>query len=63
MAFKCMTGRAPGYLSAQFRRCNVTVRKSRNSSFKNHLAAKDSFIIEGSPYEILYQMILNFGNQ
>ena len=38
MAFKCMTGRAPGYLSAQFRRCNVTVRKSRNSSFKNHLA-------------------------
>ena len=25
MAFKCMTGRAPGYLSTQFRRCDVTV--------------------------------------
>ena len=31
--------------------------------FYNHLAPKDPFIIEESPYEILYQMILNFGSQ
>ena len=36
MAFKCMIGLAPRYLSAQFiRRCDVTVRRTRNSQMLN----------------------------
>ena len=36
MAFKCMTGRAPEYLSEKFiKRCEVTSRKTRNSQMLN----------------------------
>ena len=36
MAFKCMTGRAPEYLSEKFiKRCEVTNRKNRNSQMLN----------------------------
>ena len=66
MAVKCMTGRALGYLSAQFiRRCDVTASRTRNSQvllFLEQLAVKDLFIIEQSHYGILYQTILNFAN-
>ena len=66
MAVKCMTGRALGYLSAQFIRwCDVTASRTRNSQvllFLEQLAVKDLFIIEQSHYGILYQTILNVAN-
>jgi len=67
MSFKCVKGRAPGHLSAQFiRHCDVTNHRTLKCS--THLALeppgiKEQFIIEQSPYGIPCQMKLNFANQ
>ena len=41
MAFKCMNGLAPGYLSDQFtKRSSISTRKTRNSQLLNVLLFK-----------------------
>lgn len=69
MSFKCLTGRAPGYLSTQFiRQCDVTNRRMRSSQMLNYLAleqqvAKGLFPIEQLLSRIPYLTILNFVNR
>ena len=69
MSFKCLTRRAPGYLSTQFiRRCDVTNRRTRSSQMLTYLAleqqvAKGLFSTGQLLYGISCLTILNFVNR